>query len=128
VWTMPPEQFGLATPRGLAGSWAVLADEGPIAARCKAIAWRHQHRDGFARDVPFSPDLPDFGLRSPLRLWSKSGSYPGVSCEAGLFETDRGAWVLAVMADDVADWGNGASAAGPTLRAAVSRAVFDAWG
>ncbi len=35
---------------------------------------------------------------------------------------------LAVMADEVADWGNGSAAAGPTLRAEVSRAVFDAWG
>lgn len=51
-----------------------------------------------------------------------------MSCEAGLFETDHASWVLAVMADDVSDWGNGPAAAGPTLRAEVSRAVFDQWG
>ena len=33
-----------------------------------------------------------------------------------------------VMADEVADWGSGSAAAGPTLRAEVSRAVYDAWG
>lgn len=128
VWVMPPDQFGLATPAGLASAWTVLADDGPVAAAAREITWRHQHRNGMARLVPFSPDLPDWGLPSPLRLWSKAGSYPSVSCEAGLFETDDATWVLSVMADEVADWGNGAAAAGPTLRAEVSRAVFDAWG
>jgi hypothetical protein len=78
--------------------------------------------------VPFQPDLPDFGLASPLRLWSKAGSYPSISCEAGLFETDRATWVAAVMARDLADRGARAGAAGPTLRAEVSRALFEAWG
>jgi len=61
-------------------------------------------------------------------MWSKAGSYPAVSCEGGLFETDDATWVLAVMAQDVADWGSGSAAAGPTLRAEVSRAVFGAVG
>jgi len=128
VWALPPAQFGMATPRGLAQSWVPLAGEGSVADLCRTITWRHQHREGFARQVPFSPDLADFAMTSPLRLWSKSGSYPSVSCEAGLFETDQATWVLAVMADHVADWGNGSASAGPTLRAQVSRAVFDAWG
>lgn len=127
VWVLPPGQFGMASPRGLAEAWAPLDADGPLAARAKRITWRHQHREGFARHVPFAPDLPDFGLPSRLRLWSKAGSYPSVSCEAGLFETDGARWVLAVMADEVADWGNGSAAAGPTLRAEVARAVHDAW-
>ena len=77
--------------------------------------------------MPFAPDLPDFGRPSPLRLWSKAGSYPSVSCEAGLFETDRSRWVLAVMADEVRDRRNGSAGAGPTLRAEVSEVVDDAW-
>lgn len=128
VWALPPAQFGLASPRGLATAAEQLAWSTPVAERCRAIMWRHQHRDGFARLVPFQPDMPDFGLASPLRLWSKSGSYPTVSCEVGLFETDHARWVLAVMAEDLADWGNGSTAAGPTLRANVSRALYDAWG
>lgn len=128
VWVRPPGQFGMASPRGLAGAWTLLDRPGPLADICRAITWRHQQREGFGRLVPFSPDLPDFGLASPLRLWSKAGSYPTVSCEAGLFATDRATWVLAVMADQVADWGNGSAAAGPTLRAEVSRTVFEAWG
>lgn len=128
VWALPPAQFGMASPRGLASLWEPLAGGGAIAERCRAITWRHQHREGFARSVPFSPDLPDFGMTSPLSLWSKAGSYPTVSCEAGLFETDHARWVLAVMADGLADWGNGADAAGPTLRATVARRVFDTWG
>jgi beta-lactamase class A len=127
VWVMPPDQFGLATPRALAECWARLDHDDRISADAKRITWRHQHRDGFGRLVPFSPDLPDFGLPSMLRLWSKSGSYPTVSCEGGLFETDQARWVLAVMADDLADWGNGAASAGPTLRAEVSRLIFDRW-
>jgi len=127
VWALPPAQFGLASPRGLASAWEPLAAGTPVAARCRGIVWRNQHREGFARHVPFSPDLPDFGLPSPLALHSKAGSYPTVSCEAGLFETGSARWVLAVMARDLTDWGNGSTAAGPTLRAEVARAVFDRW-
>jgi beta-lactamase class A len=128
VWALPPEQFGMASPRGLAEAWTPLDGAGALADRCRRITWRHQHREGFARHVPFSPDLPDFGMTSALRLWSKSGSYPSVSCEAGLFETDHARWVLAVMADEVRDRRSGSTGAGPTLRAEVSRIVFDAWG
>jgi beta-lactamase class A len=128
VWALPPAQFGMASPRGLAEAWTPLAGTGPLAERCRRITWRHQHREGFARHVPFSPDLPDFGMASTLRLWSKAGSYPSVSCEGGLFQTDHASWVLAVMADDVRDWSNGSTGAGPTLRAEVSRVLFDAWG
>jgi len=127
VWAIPPAQFGTATPRGLASAWLPLAYGGALSDLCQTITWRHQHREGFARLVPFSPDLPDFGLTSPLRLWSKSGTYPTISCEAGLFQTDDVAWILAVMADEVADWGSGSAAAGPTLRADVSRIVYDTW-
>jgi 2-iminobutanoate/2-iminopropanoate deaminase len=127
VWALPPEQFGMASPRGLAEAWTPLDGAGALADRCRRITWRHQHREGFARHVPFSPDLPDFGMTSALRLWSKSGSYPSVSCEAGLFETDHARWVLAVMADEVRDRRSGSTGAGPTLRAEVSRIVFDAW-
>ena len=127
VWVRPPGQFGMATPSGLAEAWAPQAEDTPAAALCRAVTWRHQQREGFGRHVPFSPDAVDFGLPTRLRLWSKSGSYPSVSCEAGLFETDRARWVLAVMADHVEDWRNGSPGAGPTLRAEVARAVYEAW-
>lgn len=91
------------------------------------ITWRHQQREGSPRSVPFGPDLPDLALPSPLRLWSRSGSYPSVPCEAGLSETDRSRWVLAVMAGEVRDRRNGSAGAGPTLRAEVSEVVDDAW-
>lgn len=127
VWVIPPGQFGMGSPRGLAGAWELLHSDSPVAARCRTITWRQQHREGFGRLVPFSPDLPDFGLESPLGLWSKPGAYPSVSCEAGLFETAQAAWTLAVMAEDVADWGNGCASAGPTLRAEASRIVYGGW-
>ena len=127
VWVLPPGQFGVATPTGLAEAWAPQAQDTPAAALCRAITWRHQQREGFGRYVPFSPDAVDFGLPTRLRLWSKSGSYPSVSCEAGLFETDHARWVLSVMADDVEDRRNGSAGAGPTLRAEVARAVHGAW-
>lgn len=127
VWTMPPSQFGMASPVGLVQLWSRWHDRDPIARHCRRIAWRQQHREGFARFVPFSPDLVDFGLESPLGLWSKPGSYPSVSCEAGLFETKKAAWVLAVMARDLTDWGNGSANAGPTLRARASEVVYREW-
>ena len=127
VWVRPPGQFGMATPRGLADAWALLATDLPFVGLCRDITWRHQSKEGFARLVPFAPDLPDFGLPSKLGLWAKAGSYPTVSCEAGLFETAAATWVLAVMARDLTDWGNGSTAAGPTFRAEVSRLVYDAW-
>jgi len=128
VWVMPPGQFGMSSPCGLADAWSLLAHDTPTSQRCRSITWRHQQREGFARLVPFSPDLADFNLPSKLGLWSKAGSYPTVSCEAGLFETASAAWVLAVMARDLRDRGNGSAAAGPTLRAQVSKVVYDAWG
>lgn len=94
VWALPPAQFGMATPRAMAQAWALLDGDDEAADLCRTITWRHQLRDGFARHVPFSPDLPDFGMPSPLRLWSKAGSYPTVSCEGGLFATDQCRWVL----------------------------------
>lgn len=127
VWVMPPGQFAMASPRGLAQAWALLADDGPVAQRCRAVAWRQQQREGFGRLVPFSPDMGDFGLTSPLGLWSKAGSYPTVSCEGGLFETEAATWVLAVMAEDLDDWGSGSASAGPTLRAEAAKVVYDAW-
>jgi beta-lactamase class A len=127
VWVLPPKQFGMASPRGLAEAWSLLATPGPAADRCRAITWRHQQREGFARLVPFAPDLPDFDRPSPLGLWSKAGSYPGVSCEAGLCTSGDSSWVLAVMARGLRDTRNGSAGAGPTLRATVSRLCYEAW-
>lgn len=127
VWVFPPGQFGMASPRGLAEAWTQLHTPGPVAELCRSITWRHQLREGFGRSVPFQPDLPDFGLRSKLGLWSKGGSYPTVSCEAGLFETPTAAWILGVMCRELTDTRNSSEATGPTLRALVSRAVYDAW-
>ena len=127
VWVLPPAQFGMGSPKGLADLWTRWHADDPVAQRCRRICWRQQHREGFGRYVPFSPDLVDFDLTSALGLWSKPGSYPTVSCEAGLFETAEAAWVLAVMADELADWGNASHNTGPTLRAEVSRYVFDRW-
>lgn len=127
VWVLPPKQFGMASPRGLAEAWSLLSRPGPVAELCRAITWRHQSREGFARLVPFNPDLPDFDIPSKLGLWAKAGSYPSVSCEAGLFDAGSSSWVVAVMAKELTDWGNGSTSVGPTLRAQVSKALYDAW-
>ncbi len=62
-----------------------------------------------------------------VRLWSKGGSYPGVQCEAGLFETDGARWVLAVMFDRLEDQRAGAAGSASTAIASVSAAVYEAW-
>ncbi len=127
VWVAPPGQFAMATPAGLASVWERWHATDAVAQRCRRITWRQQHREGFGRLVPFSPDLIDFGLQSPLGLWSKPGSYPTVSCEGGLFECDGASWVLAVMAEGLADWGNHATSVGPALRAEASKLVYERW-
>lgn len=133
VWVIPPKQFGLASPRGLASVYSVLA--APEAAgyppeaaeRCLAVLARHAQLNGFARHLAYSPYAGDVGMASPLMIWSKGGSYPSVQCEAGLFEAGSSRWVLAVMCDEVTDWRAGAAGAASTLIADVARQVHDGW-
>lgn len=59
---------------------------------------------------------------------SSRGLADAWALEAGLFDTASATWVLAVMARNLRDRQNGSAAAGPTLRARVSKAVYDEWG
>ncbi len=134
VWVMPPGRFGTASPRHLAGIYAVLADPSdhgyPAAAADHAltIVARHQHLEGFARFLPHNPHAADFGLTPAVRIWSKSGSYPTVRGEAGLFATDRARWVLAVMCDQLTELRSNSTSAALTLVASVAERVHGAWG
>lgn len=133
VWVYPPRQFGRTTARSLAGAWLVLADPAAVgypseaAERCLRITARHQLQNGFARHLPWNVYAADFGMSPKVRVWSKRGSYPGVQCEGGLFETDEARWVLAVTLDDLKDQRGGAAGAGSSALAAVSRAVYEGW-
>jgi beta-lactamase class A len=133
VWVYPPRQFGRTTARALAGVWSVLVDPGAVgypadaAERCLRITARHQLQNGFARHLPWNVYAADFGMSPKVRLWSKGGSYPGVQCEGGLFETDEAQWVLAVTLDELKDQRGGAAGAGSTALAAVSLAVYERW-
>jgi len=134
VWIMPPGRFGTASARHLAGVYAVLAEPDhhgyPRAAADHALAIlaRHQHLEGFARYLPHNPHAVDFGLTPPVRIWSKSGSYPTVRCEAGLFATDRAQWVLAVMCDELTELRSNSTSAALTLVASVAERLHTAWG
>lgn len=134
VWVMPPGRFGTASPRHLAGLYAVLADPAThryheaAADHALTVLARHQHLEGFARFLPYNPHAVDFGLTSPVRIWSKSGSYPTVRCEAGLFATDRARWVAAVMCDELTELRSNSTSAALTLVAAVAERLYGAWG
>jgi beta-lactamase class A len=134
AWVMPPEVFGLASPRALAESYGALAEPAdrayPAAAAelARAVLRRHGNLDNLSRHLPWSIYAVDFGIDLPVTVFSKSGSYPGVQCEAGLYETAAGSWVLAVMFDELTSWSSGAAGPMSTALAEVGRAVFDAWG
>jgi beta-lactamase class A len=133
AWVMPPEVFGLASPLALAESYAVLADPDargyPAAAAelARAVFRRHGNLDNLSRHLPWSIYAIDFGIDMPVTVFSKSGSYPGVQCEAGLYETADATWVVAVMFDELTSWSSGAAGPMSTALADVGKAVFDAW-
>jgi beta-lactamase class A len=126
--------FASSTARDLAESFAVCADPpgggypADAARRCRRILRRQQHHDKLARHLPWSEHPVDFGIELPVTVFSKTGSYPGVSTDAGLFTTASAGWVAAVMAAGIPDWKAGPDDVGPTLCAAVGKALWDEWG
>jgi len=127
-------EFATSTARDLAESFAVCSETPPAgypddaAARCRAILRRQQHHDKLARHLPWSEHPVDFGIELPVTVYAKTGSYPGVSTDAGLFTTGTSSWVAAVMAAHLPDWKAGPDDVGPTLCARIGAALWDAWG
>lgn len=125
--------FATASSHALAETYSVLAEPEragyptEAATIALAILRRHQDVDGFSRYLPWNPHAVDFGFELPLTVYSKSGQFPGVQVEAGLFVTPQSRYVLAVMCNDLPDPQNNAASMGSNLLADVSKVIYEAW-
>ena len=127
-------EFAASSTRDLAESFAICGEPErtgypPAAAEhCKRILRRQQHLDKLPRRVPWSPHPIDFGIELPVTVYSKTGSYPGVSTDAALFETSDACWVAAVMASGLSDWNAGPDGPAERASAEIGQALWRAWG
>jgi beta-lactamase class A len=126
--------WATSTARALGESFAVLAEPsefglGADAAHfCLEILRRHQHLERLPRFLPWNEHAVDFGVEVPVTVFGKSGSYPGVCVDAGLFVTRKDRYAAAVMIDELTDWRATSNGAGPELCARVGGALYEAWG
>jgi beta-lactamase class A len=126
--------FSVSTPRALAETYALLdqpqaagfPDEAAQLAR--SILAHHQDMEGMSRYLPWNPHAADFGIELPLKVYSKSGQFPGTQVEAGLYVTARGAYVAAAMCMGIEAPRTNSSAAGSQFLADFGRLLYEAWG
>ena len=121
--------FATSTPRALAESFAVLHENErhgfPEAAaqHCKRILFRQQHGESLPRRLPNLHHAADFGFDVPLKVYNKTGGYPGVETDGALFTMPDTAWVAGVMGEQVGGGLDGASIAIAT----VGELIYDDW-
>jgi hypothetical protein len=96
--------------------------------RSREILYRHQRLDLLARHLPHDPDVSDHGLTAPVRVYGKAGWGACELVDAGRFETDTAAWVIAAMAKDLPDLWHRPDDAGPRTLAAIGATCFRVWG
>jgi beta-lactamase family protein len=96
--------------------------------RSREILYRHQLLDLLPRHLPHVPDMVDHGLTAPVRVYGKAGWGACELVDAGLFETDSAAWVVAGMARDLPDLWHRPDYVGPRTLADIGAACFRAWG
>jgi beta-lactamase class A len=89
---------------------------------------RQQHRSGIARDLPCSEYAEEFGFEEYDRCGTKSGSMPGLRADVGIVETRKRSWAMAVLVVGDPDFNTGDHHPFNQVIAAMSRAVFEAWG
>ena len=123
--------FATSTPRALADSFAVLQEvqqhgfPAEAAKRCMRILFRQQHTESLPRQLPNLHHAVDFGFDFPLKVYNKTGGYPGVETDGGLFTMHDHAWVAAVMGEGLE---GGALDAACVVIGAVGRKLYEAWG
>ncbi len=121
--------FATSTPRALAESFAVIHEHErhgfpPAAAQhCKRILFRQQHGESLPRRLPNLHHAADFGFDFPLKVYNKTGGYPGVETDGGLFTMPHSAWVAGVMGEQVPGGLDGASLA----IADVGELLYENW-
>jgi hypothetical protein len=96
--------------------------------RSREILYRHQRLDLLPRRLPHDPDVSDHGLTAPVRVYGKAGWGACELVDAGRFETDTAAWVIAGMARDLPDLWHRPDDAGPRTLADIGAACWRTWG
>jgi len=96
--------------------------------RSREMLYRHQRLDLLPRHLPHDPDVSDHGLTAPVRVYGKSGWGACEIVDAGRFETDTAAWVIAAMAKDLPDLWHRPDDTGPRTLADIGAACWRAWG
>lgn len=127
-------EFCVTSARALARLYEVVAQ--PEAANfpaagaelARTILARHQDVEGMSRYLPWSPLAADFGYELPLKVYSKSGQFPGTQVEAGLYISGRGAYVAAAICSGLQDPRTNSTGPGSTFLATFGRLLYEAWG
>jgi beta-lactamase family protein len=110
----------MATPHDLAEVYTHLDEH------ARRILYRVEKVDFLARRVPHVHDAIDWGLTAPVRVYAKAGW--GLECvDAGLFETDDSAWIVAAMAKDLPDLWHRPDDDGPRTLADIGERIYNAW-
>ncbi len=133
------DRLGLATARTndpLPGTMAAFRSSARdlaelythIGPRSREILYRQQLLDLLPRHLPHVPDMVDYGLTAPVRVYGKAGWGACELVDAGLFETETAAWVIAAMAKDLPDLWHRSDFVGPRTLADIGAACFRAWG
>jgi beta-lactamase class A len=126
--------FSVSSPRALAQAYTILHNLGTLgwsesaAELARSILLWHQDVEGMSRYLPWSPHAADFGIELPLKVYSKSGQFPGTQVEAGLYVTARGAFVAAAMITGIEDPRTHSPAPGSQFLADFGRMLYEAWG
>jgi hypothetical protein len=111
-----------ASPRDLAELYTQVGPRG------REILYRHQLLDLLPRHVPHVPDVEDFGLTAPVRVYGKAGWGACELVDSGLFETAPAAWVVAAMAKDLPDLWHRPDFVGPRTMADIGDLLYRKWG
>jgi hypothetical protein len=96
--------------------------------RSREFLYRHQMLDLLPRHVPHVPDMVDFGLTAPVRVYGKAGWGACELVDAGLFETESVSWVVAAMAKDLPDLWHRPDDVGPRTLADIGARLYAEWG
>jgi beta-lactamase class A len=116
------EPFSTSSPRHLAEVYTELDDSS------RSMLFRQQHLIGLPRRLPHVSHAVDVGITMPVRVYNKTGNGAGTFIDSGLFETDRGSWVVAAMAAEQTDFASRPDDVAPTVFGEVGEMLYNAWG
>jgi beta-lactamase class A len=113
--------FSESSPRDLAELYAHVGD------RARTMLFRQQHLLGLPRRLPHMAYAADIGITMPVRVYNKTGNGLGRFIDAGLFETDDAAWIVAAMADQQTDFASRPDDAAPLAFGVIGELLYKTW-